>query len=176
MTDAPVTSPLERIEAHLLELLEPLRGELEQLDARLSVVNAEREGLLATRRRIESTIRTITGEAPAKPGPKVGSTNSKANPGVARGNAARAQAQQQAKTDAVAAYLEAHPDEFADGFTANSLADKLTSVVPRGLTVKSARKTIEALRDRGVLRADKVVRGGGMQFQIVNSTNGSSDG
>lgn len=71
------------------------------------------------------------------------------------------------KADKVVELLEAHPDRFPEGFTANLLAESFSEEVPKGLSTKSAGKVLDILRDRNIVRADRITRGGGMSFHLI---------
>ena len=75
------------------------------------------------------------------------------------------------KADRVAELLTTNPEQFPEGFTANMLAQTLTDQVQKGLSTKSAAQVLEILRDRNVVRADRVTRGGGMNFQLVGKAD-----
>jgi hypothetical protein len=70
-----------------------------------------------------------------------------------------------------------HPEVFVDGITANALAEYWTREnLQPGVSLQVLRRCFEQLRDEGVMRADRVVKGGGMAWKLVNQENGGSDG
>lgn len=71
------------------------------------------------------------------------------------------------KANQVAELLDKNPERFPEGFTATLLAETLTEDVDKGLSTKSAAKVIEILRDRNLVRAERVTRGGGMNYLLI---------
>lgn len=157
---AVVESPgVLALRAQLHELGEPLREQLRQVEARLEVLDAEARELRAMRTQLGG----VLGKLDAKPKPP-----SKGMPTAAVvANRARADRELVEKTDAVEAWLLAHRDELRDGFTANVVANTANGV-PHGLSSKTAQQVLEILRERGVVRADRVTKGGGMSFKLLD--------
>jgi len=87
------------------------------------------------------------------------------------GNTARSERAQAARVEAVKTWLVRHPKTAADGFTATMIAEAFKAE-PNGhmrLSAQTATRAVEALRDEGFLVADRVTRGGGMQYKVVPS-------
>jgi len=91
---------------------------------------------------------------------------------LAAGNAARAERQFADKLAGTRRFLADYPVIGQDGFTPNSLSDELKGLkngdYPK-MSVAMAKRVVEVLRDEGLLVADRVVRGGGMQYKVVSS-------
>jgi len=167
MTTVPTMADTVRSQLH--ELAAPLRAQLAQIEDRLATIQTEAKDLREARSEITKMLARLDPDTskPGRPGPKTMRVESRVS-----GNAERAQRQLEAKLAAVQAIITTE-DGWADGFTSNQLAHTLSARVPRGLSAKSARQVLELLRDRGVLRHDRVVKGGGMQFKLVTSMNGA---
>jgi len=87
------------------------------------------------------------------------------------GNSARSERAQAARVEAVKTWLLRHPQTAADGFTATMVAEAFKAE-PNGhmrLSAQTATKAIDDLREQGFLVADRVTRGGGMQYKVVPS-------
>jgi hypothetical protein len=147
------------------ELAASFTPRLAELDREIDVKLGEVARLKTERREVESALRRLGGMN-SKPGPK--SQQAKAGGlGVA--------AKEQAKLDNTRRYVIEHADELGEGFTASALTERMkaANVKPTASPSKVLRY-VEQLRDEGVVRADRVVKGGGMLFRVT--ANGSSDG
>jgi uncharacterized C2H2 Zn-finger protein len=69
------------------------------------------------------------------------------------------------KIAAVEQYLGAH-DELDEGFTVTGLADRMQAI-GSGISGHKMRKIIELLHARGVVRKDRVVKGGGYAYVLI---------
>ena len=147
-----------QVKLQLQTLAAPLKAQAADIDAKLDELANQMRDLRKARSEITAVLTKLD---PPPPG-----TKPQAN---GRGSTAAHHAELvlMAKADAIADIIERQPERFAEGFTPNTLAEQLTSEVPRGLSNKSAQKVIEILRERNLIRADKVTRGGGMQFVLV---------
>src|SRR5262245_57299997 len=96
---------VQEIRNDLRKIAAPLREQLELVNARLNVLDAERAELQTARRELSAVLSRLNGERPiaAKPGPK---PSGGVSPKVA---------------SAVARFLAAHPKKYPDGFTASGL-------------------------------------------------------
>lgn len=169
-------SPFMARTRELLEdMTEPLRQQREAIQRRLDDLETEQRELREARQQINTVLARLDPSEAAKhgkPGPKPKpKTNAEA---VADANAARAQRQLMEKAEAVRAIITSDP-RWHEPFTSNRVAQALTDVVPRGLSTKSARAVLEMLRDDGVVRHHRVVKGGGMAFKLVTSMNGGGE-
>lgn len=142
---------------HLARAAEPLRGQLEEVESEISGHMEVLKGLVETRRFLKSQINRLVPPSAPKPKPSTG-------------NRERAERQFDAKLVGVKAFLADNRLFADDGFTANLLSDTLREQqndhYPK-ISTHMAGRIIEALRDQGYLRADRKVRGGGMQFKVV---------
>lgn len=159
---------IQALREQLRDLASPLRSQLMQIERQMTLLDEQTRELREARNEIRSVLAKLDPDSVEKPAQSRQSA-------VSNANTARAERQLQEKVDAVASLL-ATDDRFADGFTANTVADELSKQIPRGLSPKSARRILDRLRDGGIVRHDRVVRGGGMQFKLVTSTNGDRDG
>lgn len=153
----------DRISTHLEALIEPLRKDVAVLDRQIEETEAELKKLHVARRQAQRALNVLVPEE------KPQKQNAKQNGRDTYGAKKMAAANLAAKVEAADKWLREHPDAFEDGFTANRFAEEMTKNVPKGLSVVSARQVIEELRDRGLVRADKIVRGGGMGYQRVSN-------
>jgi hypothetical protein len=152
------SSASERL-AHMREslqrIVEPVRQEVEQIDARLTEVEAERHELLALKREAMAVIRAADPErARVKPGPK------------GRDYRANGPSPERVRVvaDAVESFMREHGDDGPDGegVTQTYLDEQLP-----GMSGHTIRPAIELLIDGGVLRLDKMTRGGGKAYRMV---------
>jgi hypothetical protein len=161
------SSYAKSVRASLRDLVAPLHEQLAEIEARLVVLEKEERDLRDAKRQIVNVIAKIdpTTASSAKSTKQAGA--------VRDHNSKRAAKQLVEKADALEKILLEEGDElFPNGFTSNRVSEAFSSRIPRGLSTKSAREAIEILRERDVVRADRVVRGGGMQFKLTR--NGAS--
>jgi hypothetical protein len=159
---APVIDPNTyegQVKLQLQELAAPLKAQLADIDAKMA-----------------DTLRTLTDLRRAKV--DITSILTRLEPKDANGNGKRGSGSRDyhaqllvQKADKVAELLTTQPERFPEGFTANVLADQLKDEVPKGLSTKSAAQVIEILRDRNLVRADRVTRGGGMNYLLIGKAD-----
>jgi hypothetical protein len=145
-----------QVRSELRELALPLRDKVATIDRRLVELDREVRDLREAKNQIERTLRGLEG-SPA--GASAGTTAA-ANIGYAK------------KLEAVKRHLERMPTELKGGFTANSLVDSMRAAgVTPALSSQVAARIIVDLRDQGIVRLDRISRGGGQSFLLV-SRNG----
>jgi len=149
-----------QVEARLRELIAPFEEEIRTIDRRLLAMDKERRDLNAAKRRLEKSLTVLRPQSPAK------------------GNTAGiAQASFEAKRTAVREFIDANAGELQDGFTAAEINRQMKAAgAGPAMAPDMTLKVVEQLRDQGVLRADKIIRGGGMRWMIVGRNGGSDDG
>jgi len=139
----------------------PLRTRLRNIDRRIEKLQGELVELRDEKRDIEFVLKRLD------PSSFVSSSSAAAS---------SPRSPDREKTALIRGFIEEHVEELEAGFTQTSLhemirANGIVGVVSP-VTVGSA---IEELRDAGLVRADKIVKGGGMQFVFVGS-NGAQAG
>jgi Fe2+ or Zn2+ uptake regulation protein len=104
-----------------------------------------------------------------------GTKPAKGKPGVADANQTRQEQQTAARLDAVRSYLAENPGAVTEGFTANALIDPMRD---HGFPVSTASLApiLQQLRDEGVIRLDRVARGGGNLYKLVNANGARPHG
>lgn len=147
-----------QVRSELRELALPLQEKLELLGRRLVALNREAQDLRDARNQIERTLRSLLG-----PQQQAGSMH------------ASGSAVYRKKQLAVQDYLKRLPEHLQEGFTANSLAEsmKADGVTP-ALSGQTAAKIIEELHGQGVLRLDRISKGGGKSF-LLAGRNGNRE-
>jgi hypothetical protein len=158
----------QQLDQRIHEMTKPLRDELRGINKRLSEIDAERAELQDARRKIDQVLR------------KIDPTSFVAAPKRTRGyvspNHVGGDGTNEAKRQAVLAFLEAHRDKYEDGILASVLCrDMKAAGVEPIMSPTKVLDFVRALHADGVLRADKKVRGGAMQYKFV-SNGGSADG
>lgn len=155
---------LELIESEVQQMLAPLRKRRTKLDADIATKLDEVADLRKTRTYVDSMIRKLS---PAQANPMPSSGGARAN-----ANAAKI-----GKRDALREYLHEHAQELVEGFTGNSLHAQLQreDFEPR-MSPPVVNELLAELRDLGVVRAERVSRGGGIQYLVVQTTNGKQRG
>jgi len=145
-----------QVEKRLRELVAPFEEEIRTIDRRILAMDKERRDLLGAKRRLEKTLGVLRNQAPAKSNTSGLST-----------------ADDEAKRKAVAEFVDLHADELQDGFTGFSLWNQMKrDGFGPSMSHEKLMKALESLRDAGVLRADKVVKGGGMQWKLIGNGAG----
>lgn len=142
----------------LREIAAPLREQLVDIQRREVELRRELDDLKDARLQIEVVLRRLEPKAPALGAPDTrGVTDIK-------------------KLNVIEKYLVGHAVELADGFTIQSLHREMkeAGVTPISSPQKM-RTLIEQLRDRGMVRMDRIVKGGGNLFVLV-SRNGNEEG
>jgi uncharacterized C2H2 Zn-finger protein len=165
---------LAGIEREMKELVAPMQSRLDQINHDIESKRAELAELSKARVYVEGMLRKLTGES-AKASRPMTDSHREASTAAAR---ARGAELKQQKRVAVRAFIDTHADELSEGFTGSSLYDRMRAVdVQPVASPEVVREFIEELRDAGVIRADRLVRGGGMAYVLVNNNHGgSSDG
>jgi len=166
-------TPAARVRAHLAELTTPLREELTTIDKQIEGLSNEIEAFKAAKGReikelremkkqIERTLRGLSGK-PA--------SNIMKRTAASAGTGNRFD--QQAKLEAVERYLTSHADGLTEGFTAAEvhrwMAEEGTYIA---MAPDKVRDAINVLHERGVVRADRITRGGGQSFVLIGGSNG----
>jgi len=148
-----------QVEARLRELIAPFEEEIRTIDRRLLAMGKERRDLLSAKKRLEKSLMVLRPQ-----------TGAKAN------TAGITQASNEAKRKAVEEFIEAHAGDLAGGFTASDLNRRMKAEdFGPAMSPDKTLRLLETLRDYGVVRADRMIRGGGMQWMIVGQ-NGDGDG
>lgn len=160
--EAPELEPGD-VRAKIRATFESVSGELRAQLAELEQTIEQRELELKDLREARGDLRAIIGRV--APGSLELTKQAKA---VSNGSQKRAAKDLAAKVEAVEKIITTEP-KWSEGFTSNRLADDLSERIPRGLSTKVARTVLEELRERGVVRHDRVVKGGGMQFKLVSA-------
>ena len=160
------TSYTHEVEQRLQETLKPLRDQLRGINQRLSEIDIEGLELRAARKRIEQVVRQLD------PTSFVAAPKRR---GVINASHVGSDETREAKRQAVIAFLKANRDKYEDGIVAAVVYRDMKAA---GVTPVSAPnkvlEAIEGLHADGVLRADKKVRGGAMQYKFMS--NGEPDG
>jgi DNA-binding transcriptional ArsR family regulator len=152
------TSEVEgTIRDQLRELAAPLSEKRKQIDRRLDALAREAHQLRADRADIDAVLKRLDPSSQPKP----------STPAKSQGNQARAERQHVERVEALREHLEQHADELREGFTSNQLVEEIKASGGKAMTTGTLRPALEALRDAGIVRADRVTRGGGMRYQLV---------
>jgi hypothetical protein len=156
-----------QVEQSIREMTKPLKDELRKINARLSAMDIEGQELRAARKRIEQVLKQLDPTSfVAAPKGKRGYVS----PSHMGGSETK-----EARRLAVLAFLEEHRDQYADGLTAAGIHRdmKAAGIEP----ISGPSRILEQVRElhaNGVLRADRKIRGGAMQYKFVG--NGATDG
>lgn len=165
LPEVPTSAFVSGIRAELEGVAAPLVQKLREVEDRLAILDEEGKALRETRTELRAVIGKLAPSSlPAKP-----ATSSSGIQSRNEVNSERARRQLDAKVEDVERLLSENVDRYAEGFTSNRLADDLSDQVRRGLSTKTARTVLEELRERGVVRHDRVVKGGGMSFKLVSA-------
>jgi len=159
-----------RIAALQRDAAEPFRIELRDIETKLAELNTERAELMQMRSQLQVVLRKLE---ITQPGPKQGAPAQR-SAAHAAGNAARARKQHDLRVDAVRNYLGTHGDELSDGFTMSVVIDGLKRNGGMAMTTRTAASAFDTLRDQGLLRADRITRGGGLTYKLVNDNGGTA--
>jgi TolA-binding protein len=139
-----------QVRTQLRELTAPLREQVQEIEQRLAQINREVRDLREAKRQIESVLAKLEDSPAKKP--------------VAVSNGSEAKAAK--RRQAVEAFIAAHHELLKDGFTMNWLVEQMKDQGAMALTTKTMAPVLEQLRDTGVVRADRVTRGGGMSYRV----------
>jgi hypothetical protein len=149
------------------ELAASFRPQLAQLDREIETQLGVVAKLKQERREVESALKRLSGVS-AKPGPKVAKS-----PQSAAGSMG-VQAKNAVKLENTRRFLSEHAGELSDGFTGAALAAMMNEAgIEPAASPEKVRTYIEQFRNEGILRADRMVKGGGMSYKLV-SANGAS--
>jgi len=152
----PSSSLARETRDELAAIVGPLRERRRAIEARLSTLDREASELRAARRDVDSVLSKL--DPSDAPKPKAPTAN---------GN-------DEQKIAAVRRFVDEHADALAEGFTIEALLRQMNEAgVEPKMSSQKARVAVEALRDEGVVRADRVVKGGGMRFVLIGA-NGAS--
>jgi hypothetical protein len=154
--------------AFISDVATKLRSEVQQLDAKIAQASVDLTAMREARQRLNNALRSLVPQ-PSTPGRR---------PNVDANLKDDAQ-----KIDETQAYIEAHTAQLADGFTSKSLYDSMRQDGGQAIaSVERLKKYLGGeLRDRGIVRLDKLTRGGGQMFKPVaalalNGSGGHDDG
>lgn len=151
---------IAEVDAEVQEMLVPLRKRLAAIDAEVAQKANDLAALRRTRAYVDGMIRKLS--PPTKP----------TGAGGARVNADLAKI---TKRDALRRYLTKHAAQLSEGFTSHALhADIQRAGIQPRMSPPVILELLGDLRDLGFVRADRVTRGGGMLWQLVQTTNGKS--
>lgn len=148
------------IRDQLRELAAPLSEKRKQIDRRLDALAREAQQLRADRADIDAVLKRL--DPSSQPAPKGSMT-----PAKSQGNQARAERQHVERVEALREHLTRNADELREGFTINQLVEEIKASGGKPMTTSTLRPAIDQLRDAGIIRADRVTRGGGMRYQLV---------
>jgi hypothetical protein len=162
-----LTSRKEQVAENIRRLADPLMRQLKTIREEIADHSAQLEELRELERDITKALRTLgVLEAPAK---RTGTSHQ------AKSAATRKAAEQQLKTDRLRELIKTSDPELLELFAGGELTQ--TSLErfwrEKGLepnaSAPALRLALEQLRDEGIIRADRVTRGGGMAWQLVKT-------
>jgi uncharacterized C2H2 Zn-finger protein len=147
-----------QVRAELRELALPLREKMQTIERRLVEMTREMQDLREAKNQIERTLRGLEG------------TPAKVQSNAGQGH----EANYRKKVMAVERYVTTTlPPQLQEGFTATALAEAMkTDGVTPVLSAQVAARAIGELRDRGILRLDRISKGGGASYLVTQSRNG----
>jgi hypothetical protein len=131
---------LREVRERLLRIVEPVKREVAEIDARLEVIEAERADLLTARREAMNVIRVADPAEREKAKPKA---KAHTNGSSYVSDDVRA---------TIVGLVREHADEFADGFNVGAL-DRHPEM---RLNKSTLARALPLLADEGVLRLDRV--------------------
>jgi uncharacterized C2H2 Zn-finger protein len=163
-TSSTSTPTVRAIEAEVQRMAAPLQKRLVQLTADIARREQELADLRQARTYVDATLRRLNPAAP-----KAASTK--------RPTRRVVQGSLDAKRAAFRRYFDTHREQYAQGFTKSDLhRDMQRAGVTPQMSPGVIGDLLDELRDLGQVRADRVTRGGGMQWLPVQTTNGGTDG
>jgi len=147
-----------QVRSNLREMASPLKEQMASIDRRLVEIGREQIDLREARRQIEKTLQYLEGTpAPAKGAPDF------------------SRADFQAKFAATEKFLADYGDSLDKGFTATDLARAMKEAgVKPVASPEKVRAIIKQLHERGVVRVDRVAKGGGNLYMLVGR-NGAKE-
>jgi hypothetical protein len=144
------------------ELLAPMHTRLAAVNAEIETQQRKLTELKDARASLESVLRKVDPASMIKQSGRIAAAKNSHD------------AKNQRKLDNARSFLDEHREDFADGIIATRV---ITSMREAGIepiaSPEKMRRILETLRDEGLIRADRVVKGGGMQFVYVAGRNGS---
>lgn len=144
------------VRENLRTITNPLREQMEKIEARQTELRRELRELTAARQQIKTVVDKLEPQAPAK-------ANSFQAKITEKG--------MEAKTKRVLGYLE---KRNGDAFTGTGLSEELKEAgVFERISPEMTRNIVAVLHARGVLRIDHVVKGGGNAYVVVGPQQGS---
>lgn len=148
------------IQKPLRELAAPLRAQLDEINERIERAQAELAALRSARSQIDQILQRLEPE-PGK------------QPKQAKSAATRRQRLNEKILNDVLAFIERHPERLVDGFTRTQLVAWMRAEDPAtGTRPETAGPVFDELRDRGLIRADRKVRGGGLMYKLTGNGDG----
>src|SRR5262245_14884692 len=144
----------------LQELVEPLRRQREQIVERLAELAAESAALRVDLADVDAVLKRLDPSSLPAPAKKRRDTNGK----VPRGQAERMRALRRV--------LDERPELLAGGFTMSEMVRHLREHTGYATSTHTLAPLFEELRDAGLIRADRVTRGGGMSYLLVGANGG----
>jgi vacuolar-type H+-ATPase subunit I/STV1 len=159
----PTTSAVVlQMQEQLASLVEPLRVQLREIDREIDKRKSELNELRAARTIARNALKTFD---PAPPSATRAATS-------ARGAQLVKERDDRRKLDNTRAFLQTHADELSEGFTRDALARILRDAnVQPAIGPSKLGELIPKLRDEGVLRADRIVKGGGTLYVLMNGAH-----
>ena len=154
---APLVVPDE-----FADLAAPLQAQRNRIAAQLANVEEEREQLLAQTRRLDAALRALSA-----PRVKMG------RPRQHDHHAASYSKKRSANDEQVAIvqrYLEEHAKELEGGFTGTVLMETMDKNGGMPMGKERVRGALDVLHERGFIRLDKIVVGGGKSFKITGTS------
>lgn len=145
------------IREQLRQLAEPLAEQRDEIDRRLAALAAEATQLRADRADVDAVLRRLD--------PSTQQTTAK----LQGGNKERADRLHRERVDVLRGYIERHGHKLREGFTATQLVEAIKAEGGLAMTTTTALRAIDELRESGIVRADRVTRGGGMRYQLVQT-------
>lgn len=150
------------VREQLRQLAQPLTEQRVEIDRRLAAIAAEAQQLRADRADIDAVLKRLD--------PTTQTPTAK----LQGGNKERAERLHRERVDTLRGYIEHHADELPEGFTATQLVEAVKAEGGLPMTTTTALRAIDELREIGIVRADRVTRGGGMRYQLVTNGGGSN--
>jgi hypothetical protein len=163
--EPPKSSVKAEVAEELRGIVAPIQAKLVEVDTRIDRTARELRDLREAKQQLEGVLKRLGVIPKATYSSSASSAREVANRSLA------------GKLATMRQLVASKPELFVEGVTANALADywKENKLKP-STSLATVRACFETLRDEGVLRADRVTKGGGMSWKLVNTNNGGSDG
>lgn len=146
-----MTTPTEQLREQLREITAPLAQQLSEVNERISAAQSELDELRGMRRELEAVLGRLNGTH-GKPGPKQQKTY-KVGPAT------------QHEMNAVHAFMVEQPDRDYT-ITQTTQWYKAAGRSP-AMGRDKMQRVFEQMHERGVIRADRRVKGGGTAYRLV---------